>query len=72
MSRFKLFALMQMALASIMHNSSLSSENKQEQANLLNKKSGGILFGGYGIPSNLPNQRQRRKLNRQQPHGKKF
>lgn len=70
MSRFKLFAIMQMALAGIMHSKNLSSDEKQFQANKLNIKSGGLLFGGSVIPNRLPNQRQRRKLQRQQPHGK--
>lgn len=65
MSRFKLFAVMQMALMSIMHSPKLSAEEKQDQSKALNRRSGGIIFSNGPIPSRLPNQRQRRKLDRQ-------
>jgi hypothetical protein len=50
---------------SIMHSPKLSAEEKQEKSKALNRRSGGMLFSSGPIPSKLPNQRQRRKLDRQ-------
>ena len=58
-------------LASIMANPGLSAETKSLESKDLNRRSGGILFGGSVYPSRLLNQRQKRKRMRQNPNSSK-
>lgn len=71
MSRFKMFALFAAMLSSIRHDSRLSDSDKSMQSAMLNKKSGGMLFGGPVMPHKLQNQRQKRKQIRQMQGYKK-
>lgn len=62
MSRFKLFSLFQIMAAVISGNQKFTSDEKVAELKSLNRKSGGILFGGgspYG--GRQLNQRQKRK-----------
>jgi hypothetical protein len=57
-------------MANLFANTHISSEEKKEQASVYNKQSGGLLFSSGPQPRKTLNQRQKRKLGRQNPHSK--
>lgn len=63
-------ALLSAIMFSMLSNPGLSNAEKLAQSHEMNKQSGGLLFSAGPQPKKTMNQRQRRKLARQNPHSK--
>lgn len=61
MSRFKLFGILQAMMAGIMGDTKKSSATKKMEVADLNRRGGGMLFGGSPYGPKQLNQRQKRK-----------